>query len=89
MKLVWCRYDYVAVVGGNNFASNYKLKLKGKITIIEWLGADLKYDEGRRIITGPENEELISDLCNDQNAQALWINANLDKVVIARVKEEE
>ena len=85
MKLVWCRYDDYgfALHHGRGI---YELKLKDKIIIIEWLGADLKYDEGR--ITGPELEELISDLCNDQNAQALWINANLDKVVIARVKEE-
>lgn len=50
MKLVWCRYDYVAV-GENNFVSNHELKLKDKIIIIEWLGADLKYEER---ITGPE-----------------------------------
>lgn len=82
MKLIWCRCDYT------HEYVEYELKLKDKIKIIEWLGVDLKYDKGgRRIITGPELEELISDLCNDQNAQALWINTNLDKVVIARIKE--
>jgi hypothetical protein len=81
MKLIWCRFDYTT----NEWSTIYEeYLLKGKI-IIEWLGADFKY-EGR-IITGPELEELISDLCNDQNAQALWINTNLDKVVIARIKE--